>query len=362
MTALPALLRRWPSLARRIPVLPLLDGPTAVEPAPELGRALDIGELWIKRDDATAAAYGGNKVRKLEFLFADARRLGYERVVTVGAIGSHHVLATAIHGQQQGIAVDAVLSPQALDDHVCDQLRLILATCRRCVLAEGYRARPRAIDELCRPTGAGDRGGYPIPAGGSTPVGALGFVSAALELEDQVGRGQLPPPQRIYTALGSCGTLAGLAVGLGLGRLPARVVAARVTETTMASRGHVTRLARGTAALLRRRAAGLSRLTRRWVRPSRFRIDERFFAPGYGEPRDDVDEALALARDVGGLVLEGTYTGRAFAALVADARAGRLRHCRVLFWHTLSSADLTPRLHAARSLEGVPAEFLAYLR
>ncbi len=361
MTAPPALLRRWPALARTTPVLPLLAGPTALEPAPRLARALGIGALWIKRDDRTAPAYGGNKVRKLEFLFADARRRGLERVVTVGAIGSHHVLATAIHGRARGFGVDAVLSPQAPSDHVRDQLRLILAGCDRCVLADGYEARPRALAELCAPRGGGDRGGYPIPAGGSTPVGALGFVSAALELEDQVRSGEAPAPERIYTALGSCGTLAGLAVGLGLGRLPTAVVAARVTDGTMAGRGLVTRLARGTAALLRKRAPGLGRRSRRWARPARFRVDDRFHAPGYGEPRPDVDEALALARGEGGLTLEGTYTGRAFAALVADARAGLLRHRTVLFWHTLSSADLGALPRATAGTEGLDPAFLPYL-
>jgi len=357
----PALLRRWPDLARAIPVIHLMDGPTPVEPAPELARVLGVGELWIKRDDRTAGAYGGNKVRKLEFLLADARRRGLSRVVTVGAIGSHHVLATAIHGRDQGFAVDAVLSPQAVNPHVRDQLRLILATCRRCALVEGYEARPQIIERMCAPEDGDDRGGYPIPAGGSTPVGALGFVSAILELEDQVQAGEAPPPDRIYTALGSCGTLAGLAVGLGLGWLRTRVTAARVTEATMASRDLVLQLGRDTAALLRQRGPDLANALARWDRTQRFAVDDRFFAPGYGEPRDDVDEAVALARDTGGLVLEGTYTGRAFAALVADARAGRLRDQNVLFWHTLSSADLTERLAAARALDELPSEFLPYL-
>ncbi len=336
-----------------------MDAPTPVDPAPELARHLGVGALWIKRDDVTAGLYGGNKVRKLEFLLADARARGAERVVTVGAIGSHHVLATALHGARLGLAVDAVLSPQPPTPHVRDQLRLILASTRRCVLIDDHEVRPRALADLCAPEPGETRGGYPVPAGGSTPVGALGFVSAALELEDQVRGGLLPAPDRIYTVLGSCGTLAGLAVGLRLTRLRTTVHAARVCDGAIASRGHVLRLARRAAALLRRADPTLRRRTRGRGRRPTFLVDDRFYRPGYGERRPDVDQALAVAA-AHGLQLDGTYTGRAFAALVADGRAGLLRRKTVVFWQTLSSADLAGPLRRARSRE-VPAPFARFL-
>ncbi len=350
-----ALLDRFPALSRRIDHLKLMDGPTRIERATGLERALGIGELWIKHDDQTSALYGGNKVRKLEFLLAAARAAGHRRVVTVGAIGSHHVLATAIHGARHGFQVDAVLSPQPVSEHVAEQLQLILHSARRCVLVDRYEARPGVLAQVCRPESGEDRPAFMIPAGGSIPVGALGYVSAILELEDQLLAGAAPAPGRIYTALGSCGTLAGMAVGLGLSRLPSRVHGVRVCELSMAARSHVMHLARATAGLLRRSAPGLNGRSRRWSHGSPpFHIDHRFFPPGYGVPTPAVEEAVALGAE-GGLVLDGTYSGRAFAALVADACAGQLRRRRVMFWHTLSSSDLTGRLAEARRQPPPPA-------
>src|SRR5262245_61649799 len=101
----PALFRAFPALAPRLPWLPLGRFPTAV--ARLDGLLPPSVELWIKRDDESGVAYGGNKVRKLEFLLGEARARGARRLVTLGAIGSHHVLATAIYGKQAGFAVDA---------------------------------------------------------------------------------------------------------------------------------------------------------------------------------------------------------------------------------------------------------------
>lgn len=355
-----ALLDRYPALNRRLDRLPLVEGPTKIHRATGLERSLGIGELWIKRDDQTSSLYGGNKVRKLEFLLAAARAAGHRRVVTVGAIGSHHVLATAIHGAAHGFLVDAVLSPQPVSDHVIEQLQLILHAARRCVRVDRYEARPAVLARVCRPEAGEDRPAFMIPAGGSVPVGALGYVSAIVELEDQVQAGVAPAPARIYTALGSCGTLAGMAVGLGLSRLPSRIHAVRVCELSMAARSHVMRLARATAGLLRRSAPGLRSRSRNWARGvSPFHIDHRFFAPGYGVSTPAVEEAVAIGAD-GGLTLDGTYSGRAFAAVVADARAGLLRRKRVLFWHTLSSVDLTHRVAEAR-LQPPPPSFASFL-
>src|SRR5690606_7123727 len=114
----PALFRRFPELAARIPWLPLGSFPTSVEPLDLDGPVPSGVRLLVKRDDLGARPYGGNKVRKLEFILAEAKRRGAERLITVGAVGSHHALATTVYGRAHGFRVTLVLFPQQMNEHV----------------------------------------------------------------------------------------------------------------------------------------------------------------------------------------------------------------------------------------------------
>jgi hypothetical protein len=167
-----------------------------------------IGEhLWVKRDDLTSALYGGNKVRKLELLLAAARDAGKTRVLTLGAVGSHQVVATALYGAREGFTVDAILVPQPASPHAELNVRVALAhglhalACPAWSLAPAYVASRWGSDA------------YYIPLGGSNALGSLGFVDAAHEIATQVRAGDLPEPDVVIVALGSGGTAAGLAVG-----------------------------------------------------------------------------------------------------------------------------------------------------
>ena len=244
----PALFRAFPSLASRVPWVPLGRFPTPV--ARIDGLAPRSVELWVKRDDASGAAYGGNKVRKLEFLLGEAKACGARQLVTLGAIGSHHVLATAIYGRQVGLAVDAVVFPQPLTEHVREQILADVAAGARLHPTSGYLGVPWRVWRLRRRADT-----LWISSGGSSPIGTLGYVTAGLELLEQIARGELPRPDVIYVALGSCGTAAGLLVGLcgapTLPRLDARLVGVRVVDR-LVSNERVTRRSGGAD----RRAAG----------------------------------------------------------------------------------------------------------
>ncbi|HEY2747177.1 MAG TPA: pyridoxal-phosphate dependent enzyme [Polyangia bacterium] len=342
----PALFRAFPALTGRVPWLPLGRFPTAVS---RLERLLPPSvELWIKHDDASGTAYGGNKVRKLEFLLGDAKARGARRLVTLGAIGSHHVLATAIYGRQSGFTVDAVVFPQPLTDHVREQMIADVAAGAALHPVRGYTGVPWRVWQQRR-----GRGVAWISAGGSSPIGSLGWVSAGLELLEQIARGELPRPDVIYVALGSCGTAAGLLVGLAgapsLPRLDARVVGVRVVDRMVSNERVTRRLAARTAAHLVARGED-------WFnhfRPPPFTVDHRFFGGAYGRATPASDGAVARAAAVG-LTLEPTYTGKAMAALLADADAGALEGKRALFVNTYSSVDLAPLVAAGPGVAALP--------
>jgi len=296
-------------------------------------------DLWVKRDDRTASLYGGNKVRKLERILADAAAKRARRIVTFGAAGSHHVLATALHGRQAGFSVAAILTPQPRTQHAVDNLRAALAA--------GLDARPAAIPALipialARTLGKGD---YVVPPGGSSVLGALGYASAASELADQIRTGALPAPDAIVVALGSGGTAAGLLAGLAREGLAARIVAVRVVHPALIGKLRTAGLAKLVAKRQGTRA-GMSDLIQR------LEIEPRFAGLGYGEPSPEGSRAMDLAASEG-LLLEPTYTAKAFAA--ALDRVARGSHGCVLFWNTFSSAPLEPLLEGATAEEDLPA-------
>ena len=324
-----ALDRRFPGTAS-LPRAPIADLPTPVEPiaAPRLA----VGRLSVKRDDLTSRAYGGNKVRKLQFFLGRALAEERRTVVTFGAYGSNHALATAVHARALGIEPHAILSPQ-----------VPTAFARATVLAhaglgtvlhaveghDGSREAERLRAEL-RARDA--REPLVIPLGGSSALGAVGFVDAALELGDQAR------PDTVYLAGGTLGTAVGLAIGFAAAGVATSIVATRVTPATVANEAVISRLTSETVALLQKHDPSFPALVRSDLALT---LREGFFEPGYAVVTPAANAAIALARDLG-VTLETTYTGRAFAALIADANEGTLADDDVMFWDTYSSAPLPP--------------------
>ncbi len=277
-------------------------------------------ELWVKREDQSGPLYGGNKVRKLEFLLGDARARGSDRIATIGGFGSHHVLATAIYGRAHGFSVSAVLFPQPMSEHVDKQLRADVAAGAHLSKTRGYLGVPLAVLRA-------QRGATWIPGGGSSPLGTLGYVEAAREIEAQIAAGELLRPDAIYVALGSGGTAAGLLAGL---TFDVDLVAVRVVDRVVANAMKVRRLARASRRLAEIRRHDFS---------ARLRVLHGFFGGAYGRATAAADAAVHRAANIG-LRLEPTYTGKAMAALLAHAASGQLDGKRVLFLQTYNGVDL----------------------
>ena len=325
-----ALLRRYPALAQRIPWRLLGRWPTPLETV-----AADTGCAWlgIKRDDLSGEAYGGNKVRKLEFLLAEALARGCEGVITFGTAGSNHALATAVYARALGLDCHLMLTRQAITSAA---RRNLLNGFHHGARLHGFdteEAAAAASTALLR----SDAGGrlMAIPGGGSAPLGCLGFVNAALELGEQLAAAALPPPDLVYLPLGTTGTLAGLQLGLRLAGLDTRVVAVRVVREDVAEPARWRRLYRQTKALLAPDVPGIDALP---DADHGLRTRHDFYGPGYARYTPEAMAACDRARALAGIGLEGTYSGKAFAALLADLDAGELAGRRVLFWDTYNSA------------------------
>jgi D-cysteine desulfhydrase len=332
----PALFRAWPELSRRCPRFPFTRLPTPVEAFPVPGGP---DELWIKRDDRCCPLYGGNKPRKLEFVIGAARARGSRRLVTSGAIGTHHGLATTILGREAGLATTLVLVPQPVTDGVRRAVARHAAFGAEIVFAASVpEAALRGAAAFARSALRGERP-WLVPTGGSSATGNLGFVSAGLELALQVKAGAAPAPREIWLAVGTGGTLAGLVVGLRLAGLATRVVGVVVTDILTPSARSLARAAGATARRLRRLGVDVPGGP---FGPREFELVGDCVGAGYGAPTASGRRAVraAAACDV---ALEDTYTGKALGALL-DRAPDRAPRGPVLFWNTHNGVDVDARL------------------
>ena len=255
-------------------------------------------------------------MRALEFLLADADRRGWRRLITAGGSGSNWLVATAFYARRIGATLDALVFAQPDGERV-RETQLALAA-----LSVRQRRAPVLLLPLLA-VGPLLRGSRPLAAGGASALGVLGHVAAGIELCDQVRAGLLPDPIEIYVALGSSGTTAGLALGLGLGGSRARLVAVRVADRIVANSWRVAALAH--------RAA---RLLRVCPRLAPVEVVHRQFGGRYGRATEAAEQAVRRAAEAA-LRLETTYTGKALAELLA-----RNPSDPVLFWNTFDGRVL----------------------
>ena len=311
----------------RFPRVRLAHLPTPLEPLPRLSEALGV-ELWIKRDDCTGLAGGGNKTRKLEFLLGDAFEQGADTLVTQGAVQSNHVRQTAAAAAAHGLKCEVILEERtgskAIDYvHNGNVLmdRLFGAGIR---FVDGGSDMPAELEKTAAEVRArGDRP-YVIPGGGSNAIGALGYVDCAREIVVQADELDLPI-DRIVTATGSAGTHAGLVAGLAVMGADIPVLGIGVRAPKPKQEENVLKLARQTAALLGRPEA---------VTAEMVVADCDYVGEGYGLVDGAVIEALKLAARTDAMVLDPVYTGKAMKGLIALARAGRFKDETVVFLHT----------------------------
>ena len=346
-----ALEEAHPAFERGLPRLPIAELPT-----PVLNSTLDAHgirtSLSVKCDNLTSAYYGGNKVRKLEYLLHRARQRGATRVATFGSVASNHAMATSLFAQREGFSCVAFLAHQTRTPAAARALNRHLEIGTKLVRWGGdSRARTAAVREHLRD---GEKT-WVIPLGGTCWLGTLGFVDAGLELARQVERGELEAPDAVYVAMGTMGTVAGLAIGFALAGLHTVVEAVRVTDESTANPTALARLISKTVTLMRRYdpavPGNLASSCNVNYRPE-------FFGAGYAKTNPETDEAVAIAGDQLGLTLEPTYTGKTFRALLEDRRSRPDR--RVLFWNTYNSKPLPVDTLRPDDVSGCPQEFLSY--
>jgi D-cysteine desulfhydrase len=202
------------------------------------------------------------------------------------------------------------------------------------------------------------RNPWVVPIGGTSWLGAFGFVAAGIELAEQIADGELPEPGRLYIATGTMGTAAGLALGLALAGLKTEVHAVRVSDTRICNAEALMRLLRKTARMMHR----LDRaLPRNLAERSNVILRHEFFAGGYARADDRTEAAIRIAGDELDLQLEGTYTGKAMAALINDLSLAHAADGPFLFWNTFNSAPLPVDRSASIDRSALPEEFLRYV-
>jgi L-cysteate sulfo-lyase len=303
--------------------------PTPLEPLPRLSAALG-GEftLWVKRDDCTGLAGGGNKTRKLEFLLGDALAKGADTLITQGAVQSNHVRQTAAAAARFGLACEVILEQRtgsnAVDYNGSGNVLLDHLMGAKVRTTPGGSDMNAALAAVADEVSAKGGKPYVIPGGGSNPIGALGYVDCAIELVRQADEQGLVI-DRIVTATGSAGTHAGLVAGLGLigADIPVLGIGVRAPKETQEANVH--KLAVETAALL----GHPDRVTREMTVAN---CD--YVGRGYGLIDDQVIEALKLAARTEALILDPVYTGKGMKGLIALARQGVFKGETVVFLHT----------------------------
>jgi L-cysteate sulfo-lyase len=319
----------------RFPRIRLAHLPTPLERLDRLSRELGGAEIWIKRDDCTGLATGGNKTRKLEFLMAEALAMEAGTVMTQGATQSNHARQTAAAASKLGVACHLLLEDRTgSNDHNYNLNGNVLldhlhgATVEKRPGGLDMNTEMEVVAQRMRDEG---RKVYVIPGGGSNPTGALGYVNCAMELVDQANNAGLAI-DHIVTATGSAGTQAGLVVGLKAINAQIPLLGIGVRAQKAAQEENVFNLAKRTAEKL-----GCPDV----VRCDDVRADTNYVGKGYGIPGSDTLEAIRMFAALEGILLDPVYSGKAAAGLIDYMRKGVFKKGeKVVFIHTGGSAAL----------------------
>jgi len=349
--ALP-LFEKYPTLKKALPHVSLGSYPTPIGEMKKIGQKLQLNSFFVKRDDLSGGIlaggndlpFGGNKVRKLEFLFGDLLAHGIKEVIAVGDAGSNFALATAAYAKQLGIQSTSMLVPQVnahyvrrnlLLNHYCDAKLYYYPTDElRDIMVVGKFWRNKQKGKECP---------YIFPSGGSSPLGVIGFVNAVFELKEQIEKGIMPEPDYLYVPFCSWGTAVGLLLGIQASKLKTKVVAVSVGRQETLTSGkdlfeHANKLLRDLDP-----SFPLCEFSN-----GAFEFNNNFLGDGYAHFTKEGMDANKLLNDTEGIILAGTYSGKACAALLDDVKKGKIKKDdTVLFWNTYcaeSFEDITKNI------------------
>ena len=311
---------------QNFPRVPLAFLPTPIMEAPRLAAEIDGPKLWIKRDDLTGFGFGGNKIRGLEFLLADALAQQADTLITGAAQQSNYVRATAAAAAHAGLHMVAIYSgtpPSQIQGNY--RLTRLLGAEIRFTGDPDRASVDGAIEEIARQLRSSGRKPYAIPRGGASVLGTFGYVQAVYELAEQCAAMGIVP-DAIVLATGSCGTQAGLLAGVHLLRLPWRIEGFTVSRPVDEVQARVLSLAQAAVEYL-----GFTST----IAPRDVIVHGGFIGQGYGVPTSEGSEAIRLVARCEGIFLDPTYTGKAMAGFLAYTRAQHFtREETILFIHS----------------------------
>jgi D-cysteine desulfhydrase len=342
----------FPHLAARLPKSSIADLPTPLKQYSLRGQK-NAPPILVKHDDLSSKLYGGNKIRKLEYILHRAKDRGAERVATFGTVASNHALATALYATELNFKCTCLLShqsktakaPLALNMHLRNRTEIVR-------FGGARRSRINTMRKYLQ-----NRRTWVIPMGGSSWLGVIGFVNAGLEVAAQIDSAGIDIPDRLYVANGTMGTAAGLALGLALANIPTEIHAIRVSHELIANPTAMQRLINKTAAMMNRLdptiPADIAARTK-------LRFRDEFFAGGYAQSNPETDRAIEFGREEIGLTLDTTYSGKAMAAMLHDLSRDELAGTKMMFWNTYNSRVLPVTAEQPEDTSHLPEEFLRY--
>ena len=356
------LFKYYPNLKEKLTYISLGDFPTPIKKCEELGKFLGHQNIFIKRDDLSGKKllngkhlFGGNKIRKLEFLIADALNKQANTVITYGCAGSNHALATVICANQCGLKTILMLKPQPNSNIVQNNLLLDLYYGAQIYFFPDNQSRDLATQKIVE----NNKQIYFIPTGGSVPLGIIGFVNGILELNEQIRSGQINEPDFIYVALGTCGTVTGILLGLRVLNLKTKVIAVSIEPEELSGE-----LMEKTKKLFNETNKLLNSFDNTFpifeFPKDQLIINKNFCGKEYGLFTEEGLEAIELLKSYENIILDATYTAKAMAAMIYDIKNNKIKKSEtVLFWNSYCGIDFSDLVKSV-DYKKLPIEFYNY--
>lgn len=324
----------------KIPWISLGEYPTDVEKLERMGEARGFSNLFIKRDDRCNLVYGGNKVRKLEYMLGDAQRKEKKTLITLGAVGSNQVPAIGIFGSELGFDVVGILMDQPNAMYVRENLLLDQYYGIKIVYAKNEVSEIGAflVEYLRTEIGGGKP--YFITPGASSELGNMGFVNACFELKQQIDNGEVVEPDYIIVPSASIGTSAGLYLGCKLAGLRTRVIGVRVAMAWLVTKWRMARMIRAINNYMRRYDSTVPLVE---VKRDDLILLEDYLGKDYAYFTDCGSDCVNDMFNLENIKIEATYTGKALGGGLDWLKKREETEANILFWNTYNSIDFSEK-------------------
>jgi len=357
----PPLFKAYPDLKDSLPYINLGTFPTPINHLKALGSKVNHPQLYAKMDSISGVPFGGNKVRKLEFILGEAAKAKVAAVITQGYAGSNSTCAAAIYAKQLGLPCTIMHVGQIPTRYAQRNLLLSLKNGADLHLFRAESERDKHIYAMGRKFAIEKKGPlYFIPSGCSNGVGAIGFVNAAFELKEQIAQGLMPEPDLLYVTISSCGMASGLMMGIKAAGLKTKVVPVCIEGDDYENEHEKLsmRLIKDATYILRKHDPTFPQLD---IKEEDLGIRYEFIGKGYASITDAGAEGIKLLKSTEDIKLDGTYASKTFAALLHDLNAGKLKDKVVLFWNSFCSGTFEDQIKDV-DYKQLPKEYHYYFQ